>query len=354
MENTNLKSVLTLLQNGFISINDTETIINKINGTSQEITVNNENNVVSNDVYLEKFRVLSELLKHNKPAYDNPITRSAVVRMFEMNIYKLPLNDSKQLFTGYISEEAIKLLKNSNQKNGQVPIDREHFYPRNYVINMLFTDWYDYTQDPQKFMDLYFNKFGRFHLTTSSENNKLKEFQSIDVFTTPEKSYEDAGIKLVKISEELWGELFMSISGKKWWRCRRIENVLKHFNSDISITNQTDSVNKINEKINTAKEIINDTDFIKRPYWDKVNKYKNVDKVTLHPMLKPKRYLYILYLLAKSGKLEDSKSNLNGITYANIENETKTSLKVILKILNENKNVSKSLINDLADLVNSI
>ena len=93
---------------------------------------------------------------------------------------------SKRNWTGYISEEALKLEPKMRCE--------EHLYPRKWAAQQLLKN------PPRSVLELQglLNKFLSFNITTKEENRRLVPFQKVDVFVSPEHSYAQANISLVE------------------------------------------------------------------------------------------------------------------------------------------------------------
>lgn len=98
-------------------------------------------------------------------------------------LYDLPI-----IFTGYKSEALLE------QGGDPCP---EHFHPRQWAGHVLL-EYIFFNQGIE--MDMlrrFADVFRQVHHTTSEENNRLRPHQLVGTYETWEKSYEDAGIKLV-------------------------------------------------------------------------------------------------------------------------------------------------------------
>ena len=79
----------------------------------------------------------------------------------------------------------------------------DHEYPRKVAAReLLEKDWSSIENPAIEFFDLYQEKYGRVNLVTSTENKSITKFQKVGVFTTPEKAYEQAGIVLIKVTDD--------------------------------------------------------------------------------------------------------------------------------------------------------
>ena len=132
-----------------------------------------------------KFKTLFELLKSSSLFYKDldEFQKSYLATVVGAAIFYLP--SGKKTFSGYISEEAIKVEKNKRVK--------EHSFPRKIAGKLLL-------ENPPKSIEeleeLYYTKYGQWNLVTKKENNDLRKFQKINNFISPEDSYQKANIKL--------------------------------------------------------------------------------------------------------------------------------------------------------------
>jgi hypothetical protein len=107
-------------------------------------------------------------------------------------IWYLPKNN-EILFTGKISKEAI--LKGEKSE--------DHLYPRKIAASKLLIHKWEDEVDPVKTLsNLFMTKYGRYNYVSKSENKRLIKFQKSEVFETPQKAYDDAGIELVSYEKE--------------------------------------------------------------------------------------------------------------------------------------------------------
>lgn len=134
---------------------------------------------------------------------------------FGYPLFKLPNSNSKDLWSGFISKDAIKILKTRVKPE----IEREHAIARSVIIPKLFTDYYEFIEAKKgSFLKTLFESkdgFGQFHLVTKAENMRLKEFQDDDTIGNPLLAYQKAGIELVNVGDGT-GILF-SIPKVNWW-----------------------------------------------------------------------------------------------------------------------------------------
>jgi hypothetical protein len=115
-------------------------------------------------------------------------------------IWYLP-GDNKLLFSGKVSKKLLEAL----EKNSDVKMTEEHFYPRKVSATKLFEQHLDdlKSNPTETLKNLYLNEFGLFNLVLKSENDRLKKFQKVDVFVRPEEAYAQAGIELTDLTPEM-------------------------------------------------------------------------------------------------------------------------------------------------------
>ena len=148
--------------------------------------------------------VLVNLIREIKPFYydaqTNDWQKQKIQTIIGAGIWYFPRG--RYLWTGNISIEAIKCFHPSSGKK-EPKLTEEHQYPRKVAaLKLLDRDW-DKEENPSaKMSELYINKYGVINYVTSKENSNLKPFQKMDVFKSPEDTYQRAGIKLVKISND--------------------------------------------------------------------------------------------------------------------------------------------------------
>lgn len=172
------------------------------------------------------FDVISDIIIHNSKLYkeyqsieNDTLRKKALGKIFksvEYLLFKLPLCDSKALWTGKISENAIIELKTKDRPK----VEREHFWPRKIVIHKLFNDWLHVLkkESGKGLRKLYLDSpgFGLYHITTSSENGILNsKYQHLSVFESPEQSYNNANILLFDAPDDFFGK---SRDGMSWWK----------------------------------------------------------------------------------------------------------------------------------------
>jgi hypothetical protein len=151
------------------------------------------------------FDIIAIIILHNSKLYnkyskiENEILRKKAIgkiaKSIEYLLFKLPLCDSKALWTGKISEKALIELTTKNKPK----VEREHYWARKIVIDKLFNDWLHILKEEKGagLKRLYLDSpgFGLYHITTSSENGILNSnYQDPSCFKSPEQSYNNADI----------------------------------------------------------------------------------------------------------------------------------------------------------------
>jgi hypothetical protein len=110
-------------------------------------------------------------------------------------IWYLP--SSAELYSGYISARAIDKVKEGTPVN---KLTQEHRFPRKQAGKLLLSETYKkFIRKEASLYELYVNEFGKFNLVVKNENRDLIPFQG-ESFVDHITSYNDAGIKLVKMS----------------------------------------------------------------------------------------------------------------------------------------------------------
>jgi hypothetical protein len=116
-------------------------------------------------------------------------------------IWYLP-GDNKLLFSKKISRGLLEALENGEK---EIKMTEEHYYPRKVSATKLYeVHLDDLKKNPTETLkDLYLNEFGLFNLVLKQENDRLKKFQKVDVFVSPEMAYQQCGIELIDLTPEL-------------------------------------------------------------------------------------------------------------------------------------------------------
>jgi len=147
----------------------------------------------------ERCLVLAQLLKVIGPVYKNKNTdqKNFIETILGAAIWYLP--QSKELWTGKISRSA---LMSFSPKNTFAPLlTKDHEFPRKIAAReLLKIKWKSVQKPGMKILDLYNRKYGKFNYLTPLENRVLMKFQRVDSFVSPEVSYKNAKINLLKIT----------------------------------------------------------------------------------------------------------------------------------------------------------
>lgn len=105
------------------------------------------------------------------------------------------------LWTGKVSEEALKLIKSGKPIS---KLTKEHEFPRKLAAREALTsELENLKMIEDKLCELYMSKYGKFNYVTKNENTTLRKFQKDTNFVSPDVSYSKAGIKLVEIDRKL-------------------------------------------------------------------------------------------------------------------------------------------------------
>jgi len=154
----------------------------------------------------EKADILAQVVLLTADLYHSELLNEAQKGLLETllgaGIWYLP--SSKLLFSGKISKAAINALETEPTKTKLV---EEHGFPRKVAGRSLYVNHLnDLKNNVSKLEELYINKFGRYNLVLKAENDKLKKFQKVDIFTTEEDAYTKADIELVEIDEKTFNK----------------------------------------------------------------------------------------------------------------------------------------------------
>ncbi len=153
---------------------------------------------------LRHCRQLFNLIKGVQNAY-REITNDDERRYIETTIgaaiYYLP-HQHNRLWSGLVSEAAIK--EHHPESGSPKPrLTKDHFYVRKRAArDLLSEEWQIEEKSAKRMMQLFQEKFGRFHYVTPTENSRLKQHQDKDN-ATPEEAYQAAGIRLVQVDPKL-------------------------------------------------------------------------------------------------------------------------------------------------------
>lgn len=120
----------------------------------------------------------------------DPFEKNVISRMISNSIF-----DMRVIWSGYESSELIA------QRQAGLKPQRcaEHYFPRQVAGKRILDHVERYGGISKKKLSQYLDIFCRVHYTTSEENTKLRAFQKTDTFISPEHSYQQAGITLIKV-----------------------------------------------------------------------------------------------------------------------------------------------------------
>jgi hypothetical protein len=147
-------------------------------------------------------------LSQNYHATNDEEEKSQISIIIGAGLFYLPT--SKVLCTGLISRDALMSLQ-INPKNSLV---KEHCFPRKVAANELLTVHLNGLRNDRTLLShLYTSRFGKYHIVTKKENQKLKKYQKLGVFESEKDSYEKAGIELIDLNDAQNRHLFDEIQG---------------------------------------------------------------------------------------------------------------------------------------------
>lgn len=196
----------------------------------------------------EKCELLTNIINSTSALYHENTTnneqRGLLETIIGAGIWYLPTHKN-ELYSGCASVALLQDICNKDLK--EIKWTEEHSFPRKVAGNRLYTKFTKELNDDSQFLkELYLSKLGRFNIVTTSENNKLKKFATVDNFVDDNSSYEAAEIKLVNFPLELFSKL------------NSIKNSNEQFNKLSSETNDEIRLEKRNNKIaETFMEIRN-------------------------------------------------------------------------------------------------
>ena len=143
---------------------------------------------------IQKARVLYDIITGVKG-------KIPLMRLDELNILARTIGnalfDMTPSWSGYKSEELIRQ-EEIDPKTKKVA---EHYYPRQVAGWRIIEHVARYKGISRPQLERMIESFNRIHYTTAEENTRLVPFQKYGVFTTPEDSYRQAGIVLVKVKD---------------------------------------------------------------------------------------------------------------------------------------------------------
>jgi hypothetical protein len=196
----------------------------------------------------EKCELLTDMIKATKELYHATTTndeqRGLLETIIGAGIWYLP-SHRNELYSGFASVALLQDICIKELKD--IKWTEEHSFPRKIAGNRLYNEHIEKINiDAQFLKDLYLTQLGRFNIVTTSENNALKRFATVDNFVNDNSSYEAAEIKLVNFPLELFSKL------------NSIKNSNEQFNKLSSETNDEIRLEKRNNKIaETFMEIRN-------------------------------------------------------------------------------------------------
>lgn len=178
---------------------------------------------------LDKADALSDIICMLGEYYDkkelNKTQKAFVETLIGAGIFYV--SSSNNLFSGKISKNALARLRSGED----VSLVKEHSFPRKVAANRVLTEHLESIKlDRKKFKELFEQQFGKYNLVLKEENIKLRQYQKVNVFISPEDSYEKAGIVLVDIQEEDYTLPKLKTYGKK--------NILKNVDSESFIVDE--------------------------------------------------------------------------------------------------------------------
>jgi hypothetical protein len=112
---------------------------------------------------------------------------------------------SNSIFTGYISEEAVK----KKREDSKYSLTKEHCFTPQFMIKMVLDNHEKYLADPNKFFELYY-ECCQTREVTNEENIKLsqcvktgkvvngKKYNNVQILTPLSQRYNYCGIKILK------------------------------------------------------------------------------------------------------------------------------------------------------------
>lgn len=120
---------------------------------------------------------------------------------YELNVLARTIGNSlfdmNATWSGYKSKELIA----AEAINPKAKKCAEHFYPRQVAGWRIVEHIIRYGSiSKQKLIEM-INVFCQVHYTTSDENSRLVPFQKYGIFISPEHSYREANVELVKVKD---------------------------------------------------------------------------------------------------------------------------------------------------------
>ena len=150
----------------------------------------------------EKIRLhcsaLAEVIVAIRPIYASVSgpQKALLETMIGAAIWYIP--KPQDAWTGKISRKALGTLHPDNPAQ-RFKLSEEHVYPRKVAACMLLRDD---SLTPQSMETIFREQYGRLHYITPEENKAVIRFQKLEVFSSPEEAYRNAGIELIEVAKE--------------------------------------------------------------------------------------------------------------------------------------------------------
>ncbi len=151
----------------------------------------------------KRCEALAGMITGIKPVYEDPRTSEDQRRFIETVIgaavWYLP--EVEECWTGMMSLAALR--SHHPNSGGEPKLTKDHEYPRKLAAaELLARTEGESSEWSATLFELYLTKYGRYNYVTPQENKALMRYQKQGVFEDPATSYEDAGIRLLKLTEE--------------------------------------------------------------------------------------------------------------------------------------------------------
>lgn len=146
-----------------------------------------------NNDSLEDVHMRYDVFKFNAPIWKkyNETVKKRHLDIISNTLFYWPLPKSLA-YTRKISLSALlSFLERGNT------ITNEHFYPRKTTTELFFRRILDNDLTFDKFLEMYVNVFGKYHITTPQENKFLQKSYEKKNYTTWQEAYEDNDILLI-------------------------------------------------------------------------------------------------------------------------------------------------------------
>ena len=163
-------------------------------------------NAIKSDDKVESLILNIEAIFHRVAnVYEQPNTHTIAIR--HARSIANDIHDLPAVFSGNESARSLAARK----KNPSYVPCKDHFYPRLWSGLQIVDQIYLYRENfkPSLLAEMLYN-FCHVNYVTDEENNHLRQFQTVDSFTTPNKTYKKANIKLQKVQEYMGNKTFES------------------------------------------------------------------------------------------------------------------------------------------------